>query len=234
MLSYYFYFKTLFVSNDIVVLQALWNLSVPLVPFLAWLFVGEQLTLVNYFGVALSFVGVMLFSFHKKIKEKKLGRVFTIMIGAIVFFALSMVLQTEAYQTIGKDFWTGFLLFSIGATVTGLLISFFDPQPTKKRLVHIFQMSKRYFWVFILAEMLNLFGVLASQRAIDLSPAVSFVAVIGSLSPVFVMVLSLLLVIIFLGLNQEKAKQMYQDQLIAFKTKIVACCIIAVGIYLIS
>ena len=234
MLSYYFYFKTLFISNDMVILQALWNLSVPLVPFLAWLLVGERLTFINYFGIALAFVGVILFSFNEKIKEKNLGRVFTIMTGAIVFFALSMVLQAEAYQSIGNDFWTGFLLFSVGVTMTGLLLSLFDPQPIKGRVAHIFQMSKRYFLVFVLAETLNLFGVLTSQRAIDLSPAVSFVAVIGSLAPVFVMFLSLVLVLVFFKMNKKKSQQIYQDQLVAFKTKIVACVVIALGIYLIS
>lgn len=233
-LSYYFYFKTLFISNDMVVLQALWNLSVPLVPFLAWLLVGEQLSFINYVGIALAFVGVMLFSFHEKVKEKNLGRVFAVMTGAIVFFSLSMVLQTEVYQSIGNDFWTGFLLFSVGAAAIGLFMSFFDPKPIGERAVHIFQMSKQYFLVFVLAEMLNLFGVLTSQRAIDLSPSVSFVAVIGSLSPVFVMALSLLLVLVFLRLNKKKSQQIYRDQLVAFKTKIIACGIIALGIYLIN
>lgn len=233
-LSIYFYFKTLFISNDMVVLQALWNLSVPLVPFLAWLFVGERLSFIHYVGIAMAFVGVMLFSLHKKIKEKQLRRVFSIMSGAIFFFASSMVLQTEAYRRIGDDFWTGFLLFSMGVAVVGFLLMFFDPMPIKKRVVHVLQMSRKYFAVFILAEMLNLFGVLTSQRAIDLSPAVSFVAVIGSLAPVFVMVLSLLLVGIFFKMNRAKAQQMYQDQLVAFKTKVLACCIIAIGIYLIS
>lgn len=233
-LSIYFYFRTLFISSDMVVVQALWNLSVPLVPFLAWLIVGERLSLIHYIGIVIAFVGVMTFSLHEKIKEKQLGKVFSIMAGAIFFFSLSMVLQTEVYQRIGDDFWTGFLLFSTGAAIVGLLLLFFDPMPIKKRAEHVFQMSKRYLVVFIVAEMLNLFGVLTSQRAIDLSPAVSFVAVIGSLTPVFVMILSLVLVVVFFKMNKIKAQKIYQDQLSAFKTKIFACFLIAVGIYLIS
>lgn len=233
-LSYFFYFRTLFISNDVVVVQALWNLSVPLVPFLAWFLVDEKLTFVHYAGIFLAFIGTMLFSFHKETKEKQFARVFKVMIGAIVFFSLSMVLQTEVYQSIENDFWTGFLLFSAGAAVTGILLIFIDSKPLKNRTVHIFQMSRSFFLIFVLAETLNLLGVLASQRAIDLSPAVSFVAVIGSLTPVFVLLLSLLLIPVFLVLSKDQARKIYQDQLVAFKTKILACCIIAVGIYLIS
>ena len=233
-LSYLFYFKALFISNDVVVVQALWNLSVPLVPFLAWLFVDEKLSLIHYIGIALAFTGAMLFSFHEEIKTKNFTQVFVVMIGAIGFFSLSMVLQTEVYRSIGDDFWTGFLLFSGGATITGLLLSFFDPKPARERLRHLFKMSQAYFFIFVLAETLNLLGVLASQRAIDLSPAVSFVAVIGSLTPVFVLLLSLLLILVFFALDKDKARKIYQDQLVAFKTKMLACCIIGVGIYLIS
>jgi uncharacterized membrane protein len=233
-LSYYFYFKTLFVSNDMVVVQALANLSVPLVPFLAWFLVGEQLSFIHYVGIAIAFTGAMLFSFQGEIKEKSFGRVFTLMTGAFVFLALSMVFQTMAFQATGNDFWSCFLLFSTGATVVGLSISLFDPKSIGERAKHIYQISKSFFSVFVLAEALNLLAVVALQRAIDLSPAVSFVAVIGSLAPVFVMLLSLVLVLVFLKMNKEKAHQIYRDQLVAFKTKILACCIIALGIYLIS
>lgn len=233
-LSYYFYFKTLFVSNDMVVLQALWNLSVPLVPFLAWILIGEHLSPIHYVGIGVAFVGVMLFSLHQKIQAKQFSRVFSIMTGAVVFFSLSMVLQAEAYRAMNNDFWSGFLLFSAGTTIVGLGILFFDPKPTRGRLAHIYQMSKQYFFIFVLAEVLNLLGVLASQRAVDLSPAVSFVAVIGSLNPVFVMFLSFFLVILFFRQDKEKSRQIYQDQLVAFKTKVMACGVIAVGIYLIS
>jgi len=232
--SFFFYFKTLFVSNDMVVVQALWNVSVPLVPFLAWILIGEQLAPVHYVGIALAFVGVTLFSLHKKIRENNFFRVFKIMMGAVFFFSLSMVLQVEAYRMMNDDFWTGFLIFSAGASLVGLSLSLFDPKPMRERTLHIVEMSKTYFFVFFLAESLNLLGVLVSQRAIDLTPAVSFVAVIGSLTPVFVLLLSAMLLPILLLMNKSKAHQVYQDQLVAVKTKILACCIIAVGIYLIS
>ncbi|MFA9262883.1 MAG: hypothetical protein ACEQSB_06075 [Undibacterium sp.] len=233
-LSYFFYFKTLFVSNDAVIVQALSNLSVPLVPFLAWLIIDEKLSLVHYVGIFIAFIGAMLFSLHSELRERSYWRVCKVMSGAIIFFSLSLVLQAEVYQTLNGEFFTGFLLFSAGASITGLALSFFDKKSAGSRALHIFRMSRAYVIVFALAETLNLLGVVVTQRAIELSPSVSFVAVIGSLTPVFVLFTSLFLIPVFFLLNKERSRLMYRDQLVAFKTKIAACCIIAIGIYLIS
>ena len=234
MLSYFFYFKTLFISNDMVILEALWNISIPLVPFLAWLFLGERLTLINYLGMLLAFAGAIIFALHKKIRSKRLKDVFITMMGGVLFLSLSMIFQTKVYQVLDGDFWIGFLLFSAGASLTGFLFTFFDSKTIRARVQHLFRMSKDYFAFFLLAESLNLLGVVTLQRAVDISPSVSFVTAIGSLAPVFVLVLSFLLVLVMVFLNQGKARKMYQDQLVGFKTKIFACCIIAVGVYLIS
>ncbi len=233
-LAFFFYFKTLFVSNDVAVIQAIWNLSVPLVPFLSWLFFSEKLLSVHYIGTALAFIGAMLFVTHEEVRAKNFLGVAKTMVGAVVFFSLSMVLQSKAYDFMENDFWSGFLIFSAGAGITGLALVFFDPKSVKIRSRHIIQMTKSYFFIFFLAESLNLLAVLSSQRAIDLSPIVSFVAVIESSVPIFVMLLSLSLVPILLFLNKKKGHEIYQNQLVDFKTKIVAWVMIALGIYLIS
>lgn len=233
-MSFFFYFKALFTTNDMVVVQALWSLSIPFVPFLAWFIVDEKLTPVHYMGIALAFCGALIFSFNKEVKVKQFNRVFFLMLGSVFFSSLAMVLQEQVYLLSGANFWTGFLLFSAGATLMGGIIFMFDHKTFAERTKHIFKMSKRFFFIFILAESLSLFAVLVSQRAIDLSPAVSFVVVIESLQPGFVMLLSFFLVIAFLFFNKSRALNIYRDQLSTPKTKIIACCIIAAGIYLIS
>ncbi len=233
-LAFFFYFKTLFVSNDVAVIQAIWNLSVPLVPFLSWLLLSEKLLPVHYGGIALAFTGAMLFITHEEIRTRNFFGVAKTMVGAVVLFSLSMVLQSKAYDLMENDFWSGFLIFSAGAGITGLALVFFDPKSMKMRSRHILQMTKSYFFIFLIAESLNLLAVLSSQRAIDLSPVVSFVAVIESSVPIFVMLISLFLIPVLLLFNKKKVHQIYRNQLVAFKTKIVACVMIALGIYLIS
>lgn len=232
-LSFFFYFKTLFVSSDVVVVQAIWNLSVPLVPFLAWLLIGERLEFIHYVGITLAFFGASLLATNKEIKVNGLFKVARIMLLAVMLFSLSMVFQAEAYDRIG-DFWTGFLIFSTGAALTGFFLAYFDKKPLKKRMGHIFSMAQMYFLIFLLAESLNLLAVLSSQRAIDISPAVSFVALIESSAPIFVLFLSFGIASLLFFFQKKKAVEIYSNQLVGFKTKIIACCIIALGIYLIS
>lgn len=233
-LAFFFYFKTLFVSNDVTVIQAIWNLSVPLVPFLSWILFSEKLLFIHYVGITLAFIGAMLFSTHEKIRARNFALVAKTMIGAVTLFSLSMVLQSKAYDLMANDFWTGFLIFSTGAGVTGLALVIFDPKTVRERSRHILEMTRLYFFIFFIAESLNLIAVLSSQRAIDLSPTVSFVAVIESSIPIFILCISLFLIPIFLLLNKKKAQELYQGQLVAFKTKILACSVISLGIYLIS
>lgn len=233
-LSYFFYFKALFISNDAVIVSAVWNLGIPLVPFFAWFIVSEKLQFIHYVGIALAFIGVSVFTLNKKIKERKLSSVLKAMLGAVIFFSLSLVIQKRVYEEIGDDFWTGFLLFSLGATLIGFVLSSFDRKPFKERMSHVFKLSNKYFIIFILAECANLIGLLFSQRAVDLSPSVSFVEAIGSLAPIYVMLISFILAFTFHLFSRKAAKKMYEEQLIGFRTKVVACIVIAVGIYLIS
>lgn len=233
-LSFFFYFKTLFHSNDVVVAVALWNVSIPLVPFLAWLLIDEHLAIKHYLAIILTFVGALLLVGHRQIRGQSMRQVLKTMVGAVGLLSLSMVLQKEVYGLLGEDFWSGFLLFSLGSVGAGLALFCLDRRPHRERLAHIVRISRLYLGVFFIAELLNILAVMASQRAIDLSPAVSFVIVIESVSPVFVMLLSFLVLVWFRLSHHADTQSLYQQQLTAFKTKLVACCIIAVGIYLIS
>jgi hypothetical protein len=88
--------------------------------------------------------------------------------------------------------------------------------------------------VFILAESLGVLGIFVSQRAIDLSPSVSFVMVIESLLPIFVLFLSGILVIFFWFLGKKEALSIYVDQFTSVWFKLMAILIIVTGVYLIT
>lgn len=233
LLSFFFYFRALFSRNDVAMIQVLWNLSVPLVPFLAWLLLGERLDAVHYAGIALAFLGAVLLSLDSNIRSNGFVATARIMALAVFFLSLSMVIEERAY-TLAGDFWSVFLLFSAGATVSGISLSLLDAKGSLERIRHISGLSRKYFLVFLSAETLALFGTLTSQRAIDLSPSVSFVAVIESLVPAFVIAVSFFLSIVLLAKNQELARKLYADQLVGLRMKVVALVIIVYGIYLIS
>lgn len=233
-LSFFYYFRTLFTSHDVVVIGAIWNLSVPLVPFLAWILVGERLSSTHYLGIALAFIGAMLFTVHERIRANNLGGVMKNMLLAVFLLSSSMVLQNWTYDHAAVDFWSGYLLFSLGAALAAGVMIAIDRCSWRDRSTHLRELTTRYFHVFFFAEFLGLLAILASQRAISLSPSVSYVAAIESTVPVFVMIISLVLAALFLRANQTKARQLFTDQLDAFGVKLAACALIGIGIYLIS
>lgn len=232
--SFFYYFRTLFVSHDVVVIGSIWNLSVPLVPFLAWLIVGERLSRMDYFGIILAFVGATLFVVHKRIREKNLWSVIKNMLFAVTLLSLSMVLQNWVYDHAHIEFWTGFLLFSSGSALAGILMIAIDKRSLKDRVVHLQELAQKHVHIFFFAEFLGLLAILSSQRAISLSPSVSYVAAIESAVPVFVMILSFIFALFLFKTNLVKARQIFTDQLDAIGIKIMACVLIAFGIYLIS
>ena len=156
------------------------------------------------------------------------------MLFAVTLLSLSMVLQNWVYDHAKTEFWTGFLLFSFGSALAAGLMMIVDKRSLKDRITHLQQLTRKHIHVFFLAEFLGLLAILSSQRAINLSPAVSYVAAIESAVPVFVMVLSFIFALLLFKTNLVKARQIFTDQLDAIGVKIVACIMIAFGIYLIS
>lgn len=230
--SFYFYFKALFVSNDTALMQILWNISVLAVPFFAWLLIGEVLTPMHYMGIAIAFFGITLFNLDKKVKRVGLAKIVWPMTGAVVFLSLSMVIVKEAYMFPVADFWNIFLLFSLGATCTSLIIFFIGKRSPLQRIKKIITLSKQYYFVFFVAEGISLVATMTSQKAISLAPVVSSVTVIESLVPVFVMIISF-----FIVLFSRHAKwiniETYRNQVSGAGIKILALACIIMGIYII-
>lgn len=232
LLSFFFYFKALFVSNDAALMQILWSVSVLAVPFFAWLLIGEVLTGVHYLGIGVAFVGIMFFNFDGKIKKIGLPKIALPMFGAVVFLSFSMVLARMAYD-LTSDFWSVFLLFSLGATIAAFTILIIGKKNPFQRAKKIVRLSRKYLLFFISAEGLSIVATLTSQKAISIAPAVSFVAVIESLVPVFVMLISLIIVFAFRNVERIDVSS-YRNQYSDSGIKVLALVFIAVGIYMIS
>lgn len=230
--SFFCYFKALFVSNDGSLMQILWGVSVLVVPFFAWMFIGEVLLDIHYVGIAVAFVGIFLFNFDGKIKQVGFSRILLPMIGAIVFLSLSMVI-TKKVQQPNADFWSIFLVFSAGATIFSLVILAIGKKNPFRRAQKIANLSGEYFPIFAIAEGLSIVATMTSQKAISLAPAVSFVAVIESLIPVFVMIISLIVVFAFRNTKRFDVSP-YWNQVSGAGIKILALAFIAIGIYTVA
>lgn len=239
LLSFLAYFTALFVANDGALMQLLWNLTVLVVPFVAWLLIGEQLSANHYVGIALAFVGLAAFAIGPGAKPKGAAPIARAMLAAVALLALSMVASKQAYHlatdVVGDDFWSVFLLFCTGASATTLLLlGRRGWRSTALQAQRFGRLGWRYFAVFLMAESLSLIATLASQRAIDLAPAVSLVAVIESLVPVFVMLLSLLLAPLLRHTGRPALAAAYRAQFSNPGRKALAMALIAGGIYVIT
>lgn len=230
--SMFFYFRALFATNDASLILVIWNLTALVVPILAFLILQERLSLIHYAGIIITFMGVLFLTLNKKVGRGNIKKVAAIMSWAVLFFSLSMVIQDSVYSN--TTFWSGFLFFSLG-NILGSIIIF--GLRKKETLGHIFSLNKRYFGWFLATELVTLTGVVSSQRTIDLSPSVSYVAAIESIQPAFIMILSAVIFAAFAILslrNKEMMKKIYDEQLVGSGAKIIAIIIMVVGIYLIN
>lgn len=232
--SFFCYFWALFVSNDTALMQTIWSLSIPAVPFFSWIILGEILLPMHYIGIGIALFGVLLFHFDAKVKRVGFFKIALPMFAAVVFLSLSMVIGKKAYEFSDQpDFWSIYLLFSTGAVITSFLILIIGRgRQSLGKLRHIASISKRYFIPFFLSESLSLIATVASQKAISLAPSVSYVVVIESLVPVFIMLISL--AIFFITMNMGKFNSdIYREQFSGATVKIFATAFIALGIYIV-
>ncbi len=232
----FFYFKSLFQNNDAALVQIFWNLTVPFTLVLSWVLFRESLHVKEYIGIAIVLFGVIYLSFQEKEGEWKIKDVLKNIIPASLLLSASLVCADYAYRVSDTRFFDGYLVFALGMVLGALVINLFDKTSLKNRFSQITVLTKKYFFIFFLAELLALIGTITSQRALDLSSSASFVATIESLSPVFVMFFSLM--IILLGRTFIRSfsvnESLYNAQFSALGHKFFAIATIALGIFLVS
>ena len=233
LLSYWFYFRALFAIGDTALIQVLWNTTAIVVPILAFFLIGEKLSGIHYLGIAITFAGLMTLSMAGGITRENISRILLSMVGAIIFFSVSMIAQERVYSQ--ATFWSGLLAFVLGIFSGSLLFLIF--RTLQGKTGHLIKMNRDYAGWFLGTEIINIVGIVCSQRAISLAPAISFVAVIESLMPALIVIESLailLLLKVFSKNGHELMEKIHREQTAGFQIKVVSIVIMAIGIYLIN
>ncbi len=230
--SCHWYLRSLIVGGDGAMSQIVWNFSILLVPLFAWVISGEQLRMINYIGIALVFVGIIFFAWDKSVPNLLHRKIVMNMVPAIAAVSLSLALQKEGFNE-APDFLPGFLTFSLGVVAAGFGAYALHPhrKNTARRIVHL---CGRYWHSFLLGESLSVVAVFSSSFAISLSPSISFIVVIESLIPVFVMIFSFFLSYLFLVLKKPELRALYEEQIVHVGRKAGAIVMVISGIYLIA
>ncbi len=185
LLHVWFYFKALFALNDASNAEIFNTLSVLLVPVLAFALLGEVLEARHYVAIGLSVSGVaVLLAFQ-------LGtltwRVAAFLGASVSFISLTMVMQAWVLKVAGFE--TAVSLFS-GAAFAAVLLMLGARSTLRRRTTGL---CRRFGLLFAAVQLLELVAVLGSQRATDVGPSVSLVALLESSLPIFVMAFSRML-----------------------------------------
>lgn len=181
----YCYFKALFALNDAVNAEIVNTLGVVTVPVLAFVFLGERLSPLHYLAVTIAAFAVLF------LVQRQAGRIPGRAIGYLAgsVFCLSAMMVLQAYVLARVQYVTVIFLFS--ATVFAAVV--FVLIVRREQRASVVRMSRRFSSVFVGLQLLEIGAVSASQRATDLSPAVSLVALVECSVPLFIMALSALI-----------------------------------------
>lgn len=234
LVSFFFYFRALFRHADSPMILVLWDLSVLIVPILAWLWWDERLQTEHYLGIALAFIGSALFVARDGLLRQGFLRIAGTMVWAVLIFSASMVLQEHAFRLAGNRFLDIYLISALGMVAAAIVLAALNPSVTAGRIRRIAGYKAKHIAVLVFAEIVSFGGTVFSQRAIDLSPSPSFVAAVESSSSMFVMLLSLLLAGVFARLDRAQAATMFRKQTIGWQQKLIAMLLTATGIYFIA
>ena len=230
MLGIFFYFRSLFAQADAALIVIIWSTVGVVVPLVEAIVFGERLTLMQYFGIAITFFGTALLSTDFRLRSRKLGKIYANMIFAVAFCSVALILEDRAYDRV--SFWNGTLFISLGAFLCGMF--FWLIRPGEKNS-HV-RLAKRYFKIFFVAEALALFGMVVSYKAIQ-SGLVSLVSAVENVQPVWIMAISLA-IFFFAKLirlkSTEAIRAIKEDQIVSWKIKLVAVLVTAIGVYLVS
>ena len=180
----YFYFKALFIVNDASKLETFNLLSVVLVPVLSFLLLREKLSLFQYAAIALATCGVVVLI--KGSRSPVQNAVLKYSGIAVLAMSLSMIFLVKAYELAAESevmIWY-FLTLFCSAYVCCLL--------NPKIRLRTSDLFVRFFYLFILTEMIQLIAVFGSQRAIGLSGSASMVALVECALPLLIILFSVI------------------------------------------
>ncbi|MBP9842500.1 MAG: EamA family transporter [Candidatus Pacebacteria bacterium] len=236
-LGYWLYFHAMEDDQDAVVISIIWNLMIALVPVMAYVFIGEELGLVQYVGIGLIFTGALVATFQK---AKAKGKVVAMMVGAVTMLSLSVVGMKEVYNLLeaaGNEsvYWSGYLPRALGCGLVGL---FFLTGTLRKQQSRVeFVSLVKVFWpVFLLTEALQISADMLTSLATTGGP-ISVVIAMDGLLGMFTAGLAVLVVFALMcnkvrfGLRRA-ALRFRNEQFEHFGLKVSGMALITIGAYL--
>lgn len=193
----YPYYKAL-EQNDTSIVISLFALGHVFVPILAFLFVGEVLTPLQYLGVAiiiLASVGISL----ERIGRLRMNASLWWMLLCTFILSFEYVLYKLVF--IEVDWITGFTWPVVFSFVLAFLLLFIPS--TRRNIINSAGIFKRNIHIFTLEELTTFLGIAAGTYAVSVAP-VTVVKAIMAVEPAFVLLYAILFARLSPGLFKEE------------------------------
>ena len=216
----FMYFESLLKEAPPIV-AALWGLTPAFVPFLAFFFLKETLTINQYVGFIL-ILGSSLAISAVDIKKFKLSPVFYTMLIASILIAFESILLKYLFNNI--DYWSGFIFVSLGmgAAAIFLMIAFKDGRKFPSDLIKL----KKWMGIFFITEILAIIGFIVHALAVSGGP-VSLVKVIEGTLAIYVLLFAILFYPFFPKLLREATHG-------NIPRKLIFMAVILIGLYIMN
>lgn len=184
-----FYFKSLFKTNDVVFLQVLFNLNIIVIPILGYIFLNSSISMQKIVGIFVVFIASsILYKKTIQIDKKTAMAVFVTMMGYVLFTSFSRLMMEWGFNKTPGDFMSIYVLYSFGVLIISLLILI------NERNLKFFTVLKTHPLLIACVAFFELCAILSFQRATSLSPNVTYVAVIDTFTPVFIIIICVMFI----------------------------------------
>jgi drug/metabolite transporter (DMT)-like permease len=199
---YFFYFRALETESPSIVI-AMFGLTPATLPFLAHFLLHEKLAAVQLVG----FLIVLLASLSlavTEVRKFKFSKALSLVLIGVVILDLISILTKHVYQQV--DFYPAYLYYSAGMGIGGiymLMLIYFSK--SKDIFKGINKSLKKFFLLFLLAELFNLAAEFVGNLAVSRGP-LSLVKVIEWTQPIYVLLIALALYPILPNYFREAAE----------------------------
>lgn len=204
---YYYYFKTLMVDEPSVTI-ALFNLAPAIVPFLAFIFLGELLHIRHYVGMAILVSSSAILSLVDAKKLKFTKSIRYAIAGSIIYAIVSITAKYAYDQAVFRDV---YMWVSFGFGIGGLSFLILDKKADFKKVIK--RSPLLLLVVFALSEFINIAAEFTQGFAISSGP-VSLVRAAEGTQPIFILLLGILLSPIFPKYFRETIDKKFSKKLI--------------------
>ena len=193
------YYKAL-VFEETSRVVTLWFVTPALLPFFAWIFLGEVLTLYQYLGFFLVIVGGAMISIKKTTgRKRKISKALWLMVLSGIIFNVYVIMLKYIYNN--YNFWHGFIWTKVGLFI-GAITLFLSGRNRTALAFQFRRLTKRSSSLLIGGGVMDFAANILFTVAIALGP-VSLVGGLGNFQALFLLILIVFLAKYFPRLYKE-------------------------------